>query len=98
MPARDCLLSGSFDQTVRTMQGYALALFALAWSPGGRFLLSGSSEATLTLWYVTTRTPVQVLRGHSQQVYAVAWSCAGNRIASGRSDQTWRIWAAQTLA
>lgn len=62
---------------LRTMHGYALALFALTWSPDGHFLLSGSSEATLTLWDVTTRTLVQTLRGYKQEVYAVAWSSAG---------------------
>ncbi len=49
-------------QNVRTMTGYALALLDLCWSPDGRFVVSDSSEATLTLWEVTTRTPVQVLR------------------------------------
>jgi WD40 repeat protein len=85
LPTGDRLISGSYDRTVRTwdvqsgqsgrtIEGYALRVYALSWSPDGRFLVSGSSESTLTLWNVAARAPVRMLRGHTHPVFAVTWS------------------------
>ncbi|KAG8925324.1 hypothetical protein FRC01_010359, partial [Tulasnella sp. 417] len=72
---------------------------AVAFSPDGKFIVSGSSDKIVQLWDAKTATPVgQPLYGHKSPVNAVAFSPDGNLIVSGSSDTTIRVWDAKTRA
>lgn len=57
----------------------------LAFSPGGRYLLSGSEDRTAILWDVETGKMVRQLAGHKEVVTSVA--LASNRLDSNNKDE-----------
>jgi WD40 repeat protein len=72
-------------------------IVAVAFSPDGTLIVSGSEDKTLRLWDVKTgQTIGQPMQGHENGVTSVAFSPDGSRIVSGSYDQTLRLWDART--
>ncbi len=72
-------------------------IYAVAFSPDGKRIVSGSGDKTIQLWNAQTGKPIgQPLRGHEEGVFAVAFSPNGTRIVTGSGDKTIRLWDAQT--
>src|SRR5205085_11897575 len=65
---------------------------AIAFSPDGHSLASGSSDHDVRLWDAEAGKELLVLRGHEDAVASVAFSPDGRRIASGGGDRTIRLW------
>jgi len=69
---------------------------AVAFSPDGQTLASGSSDGAVRMWDLVDPThPLAIgppLTGHTDVVYSVAFSPNGNILASGSSDGTIRLW------
>jgi len=65
---------------------------AVAWSPDGTRLASGSWDTTVQLWETTTGQHLFTYHGHQDDIAAVAWSPDGERIASAADDV--RVWQA----
>lgn len=72
--------------------GHTASVNALALSPDGRFLVSGSEDVTLKIWDTATGNVLRTLSGHDQPVLAAAISPDGRWIASGGADATVRLW------
>src|SRR6185503_16662776 len=72
--------------------GHTGSVNALALSPDGRFLVSGSEDVTLKIWDTATGNVLRTLSGHEKPVLAAAISPDGKLIASGGADQTVRVW------
>src|SRR5689334_13124133 len=66
-----------------TYRGHLSEVSALAWSPDGRRIASGSHDGTVQVWEATTGKLLLTYRGHLAQVRTVGWSPDGRRIASG---------------
>jgi hypothetical protein len=66
---------------------------AVAFSPDGRQIASGSEDTTVRVWDAATGQHRKTLTGHSELVTAVAFSPDGRQIASGSWDETVRVWA-----
>jgi len=72
--------------------GHTGSVNALALSPDGRFLVSGSEDVTLKIWDTATGNVLRTLSGHEQSVLAAAISPDGRTIASGGADASVRVW------
>ncbi len=81
------------DGTIRpsdevVLQGYNAAINAVAFSPDGKTLATGSQDSKTTLWNVNTREEVAVIAGHGGGVLCLAFDPSGQVLATGSNDQT----------
>ena len=76
--------------------GHSSYVFAVAFSPDGRYAMSGSGDNTLKLWDVSTGREVRTFRGHSNYVNSLAFSPDGRYALSGSGDQTIKLWEVAT--
>lgn len=68
-------------------------VLALAFSPDGRLLASGTWDGTITLWDMERRSMIgEPLKGHTDRVVCLAFRRDGRMLASGSSDYTVRLW------
>ncbi|MET3606147.1 hypothetical protein ABIC99_003983, partial [Sphaerotilus sulfidivorans] len=73
------------------------SIIAVAISPDGSRIVSGSEDNTLRLWDARSGNPIgEPLKGHSSSVSSVAFSPDGSRIVSGSEDNTLRLWDARS--
>ena len=84
-----------------TYRGHAALVNAVAWSPDGKRIASGSGDRTVQVWDATTGRNLLTYRGRAGWLWgtlvnAVAWSPDGKRIASVSDDQSAQVWDAIT--
>ena len=73
--------------------GHQGAVNCLAFSPDGRWVVTGSDDNTARFWDVSSATlAFPPLEGHRKGVTSVAFSADGRRVATGSDDNTARVW------
>ena len=74
------------------LRGHAHHVFTLAFSPGGKYLLSGSWDGTLRLWNPEAREEVGLMEGHTGYVHSAAFSPDGSMVVSAGGAGDVRVW------
>lgn len=78
---------------VTRLKGHKDVVHALAFSPNGTKLISGSSDKTAIVWDVAARKPLHPpLRGHTAEIYAVGFTQGGAQVVTGSLDHDLRLW------
>lgn len=80
---------------VATLAGHTEMIYAVAFSPDGKLVVTGSFDQTLKLWDAATGKEVKTFggsAGHQKQILTVAFSPDGQGIASGGQDNLIKIW------
>jgi WD40 repeat protein len=80
----------------RTLCGHADGIRAVAISPDGQTVVSGSYDRTLKLWALQTGELLRTLPGHTNRVTCIAISPDGQILASSSYDRTIKLWAMRT--
>ena len=91
---------GAQDKTagpeiVAKLKGHTDAVYAVAYSPDGKFLVTASFDNTLKLWDPFTGKEIKTYggaAGHTKQVIAVGFNQDGSMIASGSTDNSVKVW------
>jgi cytochrome c len=85
------VLSGSAAPVVAQLRGHGGPVRGVAVSADGARAISGSFDATVILWSLSSSTAERVLRFHDSSVNAVAFLADG-RFATGGEDASIAIW------
>ncbi|HLF36449.1 MAG TPA: WD40 repeat domain-containing protein [Anaerolineales bacterium] len=86
------LLDADTGETLRSLEGHTAMVGALAFSPDGRYALSGSRDQTVRLWEANTGEQLKVFYGHAGEAWNVAFSPDGLTGYSTGSDGSLRVW------
>ncbi|EFH85024.1 serine/threonine-protein kinase [Ktedonobacter racemifer] len=95
VPRSQQLVGSSFRQLF-TYRGHSNYVDAVAWSPDGKWIASGSRDKTVQVWNASDGSHVFTYQGHTNYVASVAWSPDGKWIASasGYGYNTVQVWNA----
>jgi WD40 repeat protein len=67
-------------------------IMAIAFSPDGKYLVTGNGDKTANVWEVKARTPIVTLTNHTASVTGLAFSPAGDILATASKDQHIKLW------
>jgi WD40 repeat protein len=77
---------------LRSFEGHKDAIYALALSPDGKTLATGSYDQKIKLWSLATGQEIKNLSGHNGCVYQLAFRPDGKILASASADRTVKLW------
>ena len=87
-------------ECVHTIKAHNSMIYALAISPDGEIIASGSSDRTIKMWELRTVRKLRHLgrwfSGHNESVWTLAFSPDGQTLASGSWDNTIKLWQVST--
>jgi WD40 repeat protein len=90
-----CLWSRALGKQIRCLRVGEMGVNAVAFSPDGQFIVTGS-DSKVQLWQVSTGRAVRQFKGQQGGGRSVAFSPDGRLVASGGSDNTAKVWEAAT--
>ena len=94
-PEAAAMMLGRFRNT-DPAQGHTGRVAAVAWSPDGKHILTGSWDNSGRIWDVATGKELQRLNGHSAVIFGVAYSPDSKLVATASGDKSVRLWDSTT--
>jgi WD40 repeat protein len=67
-------------------------VYQVQYSPDGRWLVSASSDGSVTVWDVDHRTPRTVASADNSALFAAAFSSDGKQVVTGGRERVIRVW------
>lgn len=86
----------AFFRQLKTLRSHSDSVYAVRFSPNGKFLASGSAEGIINLWDISSSQKISTLSGHTDAVTSLAMSPDGEVIASGGADAAIKLWHLST--
>ena len=83
-------------QPLKTLHGYGNGVRAIAFTPDGQMLASGSDDHIVRLWDAQTGECRRTLHGHTSPVWTLNFNSQGTILASSGEDRSVRIWDVRT--
>ena len=77
---------------MQTLEGHEDWVSAIAFSPDGKYLATGSWDAKVRLWDIATGALHSTLQGHGESVHGLAFSLKGQLASASSEDRTIRLW------
>jgi WD40 repeat protein len=77
---------------IKVGNGHGDRVGAMAISPDGELMLTGSADNLVKLWEVSRRRELRTLIGHSSSVECISFLPGGRTAVSGGDDGTLRVW------
>lgn len=74
--------------------GHTDRVSTVAFSPDGKFILSGSHDSTIRIWEIATGKEHKIFTGFASYVFSAAFSPDGRYVAAGGRDTTISLWEA----
>jgi WD40 repeat protein/predicted MPP superfamily phosphohydrolase len=96
IPQRPGFAPATGNRVWQVDEVHTSSVSCVAWSSDGKWLATGSDDATIWIWESATGKPVRVQIGHTDFINSVAWSPDGKWLASGSFDETVGMWKAAT--
>lgn len=78
--------------TIMPISGHMNIVSAVAFSPDGKYAVTGGEDKALRLWDVATGRLLQVLEDHTNKINAIAFSPNSMQIASASWDGSVKLW------
>src|SRR5262249_38966458 len=81
------------------LKGHTETVYAIAFSPDGKYVVTGSFDKLAKLWEAATGKDLRTVggtQGHQSLVLGVAFSADGKNTATGSQDNSARIWDVPT--
>ena len=83
-------------ELLNTLTGHSDRVYAAAFSPDDRFIVTASGDATARVWETESGSPLATLIGHSAEVFSAVFSANGRHVMTASRDGTARVWDAGT--
>ncbi len=74
------------EEEVKRFEGHRKPVNAVAFSPDGKYVLTGSDDHSARLWNVKTAKEVRQFRGHTSPINSVAFSPDGRLVLTGSGE------------
>ena len=84
-------------QQIKALTGHTTGVYAVAFSPDGDTLATGSFSGAIRLWDPVTGSIQKILIGHTDAVKSLTFSPDGNTLASVGEDGTVHLWAIDNM-
>ena len=92
------LYDASSGDLVRTLDGHAADVTAVAFDRDGARVASGASDGTVAIWEVSDGTRLAAMAAHADAVEGLTFSPDGQRLITGGGDASLRFWDVETGA